>query len=168
MLCQNCEQKEATVHLTKIINGEKTEVFLCENCAEETGQLAFESEPFSFQNLLAGILNPELSSSFTKTRELKCDTCGLSYKKFSEKGLLGCSQCYQEFADCLEPLIKRIQGSNEHQGKVPKRQGGDLRIKKEIKELRTRINILVKEENFEKAAEIRDKIHELEDKLGRE
>jgi protein arginine kinase activator len=33
MLCQNCNEKEATVQLTKIVNGEKTELHLCEDCA---------------------------------------------------------------------------------------------------------------------------------------
>ncbi len=170
MLCQRCGEKEATVHLTKIVNGEKAELFLCEDCAEETGQLSFKtSEPFSFQDLLAGILNPELGSSFTKTKEeLKCNNCGMSYKKFSQRGLFGCSKCYETFGNRLHPLVKRIHSSNEHHGKVPKRRGGDLRIQKEIEQLKREMQQAAKKENFEKAAELRDKIGELEEKLGGE
>ena len=168
MLCQKCEKKEAKVHLTKIINGEKTEVFLCEVCAEEVGHIGFKNEPFSFQNLLSGMLNPEISSSISQNKSIKCDTCGLSYKEFSEQGLFGCADCYEKFKKKLIPLVKRIHGSSEHQGKVPKRKGGDLRIKKKIEQLRQEMQQVVEEENFEKAADLRDEIHELEEQLESE
>lgn len=168
MLCQNCEEEEATVHLTRIINGEKTELYLCEKCAEKKGQLSLKKNPFSFQNLLAGILNPEVSSSLSQKETLQCDNCGLNYDKFSESGQLGCAECYQEFSSRLNPMIKRIHGSKNHRGKVPKRKGGDLRIENKIEELKEQMEEVIEEENFEKAAELRDKIHELEAELGSE
>lgn len=170
MLCQRCGEKEATVHLTKIINGKKTEIFLCEDCAEETGQLSLSTgDPFSFHNLLADILNSGLESSVKESKKsLKCDQCGMAYEEFSKEGLFGCSKCYETFSDKIERLAKRIHGSSLHQGKVPKRRGGKLRIKKEIEELKEKMHKEVEKENFEKAAEIRDKIHDLEDKLGGE
>ena len=39
MICQECNQRPATLHFTKIINGEKTEVHLCEKCAQEKGEM---------------------------------------------------------------------------------------------------------------------------------
>ncbi|MFW5984635.1 MAG: UvrB/UvrC motif-containing protein [Halanaerobiaceae bacterium] len=167
MLCQNCGQKEANVHLTRIVNGEKTEIFLCEDCAEKKGQLSFESDPFSFHNLLSGILNADLNT-LSKKDTAKCDNCGLSYNQFGETGLFGCSECYDQFADRLDPLVKRIHGSNKHQGKVPRRKGGDLRVKNKIESLREEMEKVIAEENFERAAELRDQIHELEESLGSE
>lgn len=35
MLCQECRKRPATLHYTKIINGQKTELHLCQECAEE-------------------------------------------------------------------------------------------------------------------------------------
>ena len=169
MLCQNCGEKEATIHLTKIINGEKTEVFLCEDCAEESGQISLGSNPFSFQNLLADIINPSIDSSLAnRKKDLVCEKCGMTYRQFSKKGLFGCSSCYDTFSERLDPLAQRIHGSSEHKGKVPQRRGGDLRIKREIDKLKTRMQEAVEKENFEKAAEIRDHIHELESDLGGE
>ena len=43
MICQQCETRPATLHFTKIINGEKTEMHVCEQCASENG------DAFSFQ-----------------------------------------------------------------------------------------------------------------------
>ena len=165
MLCQRCGEKEATIHLTKIINGEKTEVYLCEDCAEEAGHLNIGNNPFSFQNLLADILNPNIESISSNKKEIKCNNCGMSYKEFTEKGLFGCSECYDQFSDKIDRLAKRIHGSNKHTGKVPKRRGGKLRTEKRIDELRNEMQKAVDEENFEKAAELRDEIHDLEDKL---
>lgn len=165
MLCQRCGEKEATIHLTKIVNGKKTEVHLCEDCAKKTEHLNLASDPFSFQNLLADILNPNVASISSEKEELKCKNCGMTYKEFTENGLFGCSECYEQFSDKIERLTKRIHGSTEHVGKVPKRRGGKLRKEKEIEELRTEMQKAVERENFEKAAELRDKIHELEDQL---
>ena len=39
MLCQRCQEKEATVKFTKINNGIQETNYLCEQCAKETGAL---------------------------------------------------------------------------------------------------------------------------------
>ena len=168
MLCQNCGEKEANVHLTKIINDKKTELYLCEDCAEKTGQISLEgSESFSLQNLLAGMLKPEVSTSFGSTKtSIICEKCGLDYENFRENGLFGCAKCYDTFGEYLDPLVKRIHGSNKHNGKVPRRKGGDVKVKRKIKKLKIEMDEAVKKEKFEEAAELRDEIHELEDKLG--
>src|SRR5690554_3295621 len=168
MLCQRCKSREASVHLTKIANGKKTEIYLCEECARQTGQLAYSSgDPFSFQNLLAGMLGTGVKSYEGYQNDI-CESCGLNYNEFTEKGLFGCAGCYDSFSERLDPLLKRIHGSNRHNGKVPKKNGGNLRVKKEIKALRKRLQEAVQTEEFEKAAELRDKIRELEDNIGGE
>lgn len=167
MYCQRCNKKEATVHLTKIVNNEKTEVYLCEECAKETGQLPFAgSNPFAFHNLLQGILSPELNSYEQYQQEMKCDKCGLNYREFTKSGLFACARCYDSFSEKIEPIFKRVHGNTKHNGKVPKRRGGTLRIQREIEELRDDIQKAVYNENFERAAEIRDKIKELEEKVN--
>ncbi|MFW5972182.1 MAG: UvrB/UvrC motif-containing protein [Bacillota bacterium] len=167
MICQNCNEREASVHLTKIINGDKTEVYLCDKCAKETGQIPFAgNNPFAFQNLLKGILNPNQSSYDQSSNEIKCETCGLSYKQFTNNGLFGCSDCYQSFSNKLDPLMKRIHGSINYNGKVPSRRGSELKAKREIQDLRKEMQEAVSEENFEKAAEIRDIIKDKEDNLN--
>lgn len=169
MMCQKCNDNEATVHLTKIINGEKNEIYLCEDCAKETGQIPFAANnPFAFQNLLKGILNTGVSSYEQVQESEKCDKCGISYHHFSSNGLFGCSHCYQAFTEKLDSIFKRVHGSTRHNGKVPKRRGGDLRLKKEIKELREEMQEAVQEEQFEKAAEIRDTIKEIKEQIGGE
>ncbi|SKA01335.1 UvrB/UvrC motif-containing protein [Selenihalanaerobacter shriftii] len=172
MVCQECQENKATVHVTKIVNGKKKEFYLCEECAQEKGEIAFGNESFSFNNLLAGLLNNDFGSSSNKSNfnldyksEDRCESCGLSYNEFSRAGKLGCNECYTEFEGRADKLLKRIHGSKKHTGKVPQRAGGVIRTKKEIKKLRQKMQDAVQKENFEEAAELRDKIKELETEI---
>ncbi|MFP4662374.1 MAG: UvrB/UvrC motif-containing protein [Halanaerobiales bacterium] len=167
MKCQRCNEREASVHLTKIVNGEKNEVYLCQECARETGQLPFAgNNPFAFQNLLKGLINPEVSSYEKYEENSKCEICGMTYSEFSKNGFFGCAECYNAFSAKLDPILKRIHGNNRHNGKVPKRRGGSLRLKREIEELRENMQDAVNKEDFEKAAEIRDQIKNLENRIS--
>jgi protein arginine kinase activator len=59
-------------------------------------------------------------------------------------------------------MLRRIHGKTFHVGKVPKRSGGQIRIKQEIDRLKRELQEAVNAEEYERAAVIRDKIKELE------
>ncbi|GAA0323049.1 protein-arginine kinase activator protein McsA [Bacillus carboniphilus] len=175
MLCQECHQRPATLHLTKIINGEKTEVHLCEHCAQDKGDMMmFQGGPgFSVHHLLAGMLSGE--SGFPKSNKqhfdqphgLKCDHCGLTYRKFSAIGKFGCAHCYESFKDSLQPVLRRLHGGNTvHSGKIPQRAGGTIHTKKKLQELKNHLKDLIGQEEFEKAAQVRDEIRALEKEIN--
>lgn len=169
MLCQDCNQRAATVHLTKIINDQKTEIYLCEECAWEKKEMGLSGEPFSFHNLLAGILNlstEEEVISHSYSEESLCPGCGLDFSEFSREGLFGCGECYKKFQTRLDGLLRRIHGSNIHTGKIPLRTGGAFRARQNIEELRHKLQKAVEREAFEEAAVLRDSIKELEKELG--
>ena len=166
MLCQECNIRPATLHFTKIINGEKTEFHICETCAREKGEIIPGStNGFSIHNLLSGLLDFELTNSNaaeSKPQALRCESCGLTYAQFSKLGKFGCSECYKYFSDRLDPLLKRVHGNVVHVGKVPKREGGVLQQKRELDKLKKELYDRVENEEFELAAQLRDRIRELE------
>lgn len=164
MLCQNCQKRQASVHLTKIVNGEKTELYLCEQCAREKGEFEFATDPFSIHNLLAGVFSSDLhpGRSFVQAEVDQCDHCQMSFREFGKIGRFGCSQCYDRFDTRLTEMMRRIHGSSQHTGKVPERQGKSILFKKRILDLRTELQTAIAKEEFERAAELRDKIYELE------
>jgi protein arginine kinase activator len=169
MLCQECNKRPATLHFTKIVNGEKTEFHFCETCAREKGEL-IPGTPngFSIHNLLSGLLNLEQSSSaaaMNKVQTMRCEHCGLTYSQFGKIGRFGCSECYRHFAERLDPLFKRVHGNTVHVGKIPKRTGGRIKFRKEIELLKKELLDRIALEDFEMAAKLRDQIRELERKL---
>lgn len=167
MLCQKCNEKKASVHLTKIINGQKNEIHLCEECARKNEDFNWET-PFTINNFLTGLLD-SIQSSPIKVDYIQtttCSKCGMNYGRFKQLGRLGCSECYTTFNEKLMPLIKRIHGSENHIGKIPKREGSVIRIKKEIMNLRKELKRAVEKEEYERAVELRDRIKTLEDNLN--
>jgi protein arginine kinase activator len=169
LLCQNCGERPATVHLTKIMNHEKTELHLCEVCAKNVGnELGIVFEPsFNFQNFIAGMLEGDLKlyQQPNTNQEIFCKNCGLTFSDFMSSGLLGCGDCYRHFQTRLEPLLKKLHGGIQHTGKVPKRSGGKVRVRKEISDLRAELQQSISREDYEKAAFLRDEIRRLESEL---
>lgn len=166
MLCDECKKHPATVHISRIVNNQKLERHLCSACAEKYGGGHFTFEPtFSINSLLAGLLNQGLGypqgTMPASTRE-RCENCGCSFEDFRQSGRLGCSECYATFATELEPILRRIHGSSNHTGKVPERSGGRALQKREIDKLRAELQKYIDREEFEKAAEIRDAIRNME------
>lgn len=173
MLCQECEKRPATYHFTKIVNGVKTEYHFCEQCAREHGELIpGAANGFSIHNLLSGLLDFESNSDSyngnVSVHSLQCDHCGMTYAKFSKYGKFGCSHCYKAFAHRLDPLFRRIHGTTQHSGKIPKRAGGNLKYNRELEQLKRELQWLVEKEEFEQAAKVRDRIRELEKKISGE
>lgn len=161
MYCDQCKKKPASVHITKIINNNKTQLQLCEDCAKDQ-QLSFGiSSTLGLHSLLSSFLDND-KMYFSEAK--KCKNCNLSYDKFAETGKLGCSECYSDFEGKLEPLLRRVHGSNSHKGKVPRRMGGAIRVKKELEELREQLNRAIRNERYEDAANLRDRIKEIERK----
>lgn len=177
MVCQECGEKQATLHFTKIVNGEKNEFHFCESCAREKGDiLPGTTNGFSIHNLLSGLLNFEpgdaagigASSGMKPQTALRCEYCGLTYAQFSKIGRFGCKACYEHFSERLDPLFKRVHGNTFHIGKIPKRTGGQIQIKREIENLKREMQYHISKEEFELAAQLRDQIRLLEQKISNE
>ncbi|SDS57112.1 protein arginine kinase activator [Paenibacillaceae bacterium GAS479] len=172
MLCQECGKRPATLHFTKIINGDKNEFHICESCARERGEgLPGAPNGFSIHSLLSGLMDFEPSGKASSPSQiaaqaLRCEECGLTYSQFTKLGRFGCSSCYKHFEDRLDPLFKRVHGSTSHVGKIPQRSGGLIKTRREIDRLRQEMKSSIQKEEFEAAARLRDEIRELEKQLN--
>lgn len=169
MLCEDCNNREATVHRTKIINGIKDEIHLCDECAKKNEIFNFEDNLsiHSFlSNLLDGNLTPDMSTTYSKSKQ--CPQCGYVYNDFRTSGKLGCSLCYPTFNEMLTPLIRKVQGNNSHAGKIPRRSGTSIKLRKNLKDLKNKLQELIMEEKFEEAARVRDEIKELESEIDKD
>ncbi|MBO8129335.1 MAG: UvrB/UvrC motif-containing protein [Peptococcaceae bacterium] len=166
MLCEKCQERNATVHYTEIVNGQKREMHLCEECAreEQVGSFSF-SPQLNLHHFLAGLMGPETGRTFIPGNQLQCRACGLTEREFRRTGLLGCAECYEQFSSWLKPLLRRIHGTVRHTGKIPERTGGQSKQRRELQRLKQELQAAVSQERFEEAAKLRDRIRELEKQM---
>lgn len=157
MKCDKCD-KPATIHLTDIVDGQKIEKHLCEQCAVSEG-ITKPDVPIS-QLLEDFILQTGTKESAS---ELVCDVCGLSFAEFRHGGVLGCPHDYDVFAEALTPLLERTQlDVTEHVGKVPRRTGQDRKKRGAVLKLRAQLRGAIAAEDYERAASLRDQIREFD------
>ena len=173
MLCDECNNNHATVHLVSIVNGEKQERNLCADCARKLGTNSFS--PFCWGDMFAFAPTP------SRSQPKKCSSCGTTLDEFERTGMLGCAQCYIDLREGILPVIKRLQGRVQHVGRAPLgyeaaklKEPEDVQQKEQIKEegaegkaarisaLKEALKQAVDNEEFEKAAELRDSIRALE------
>lgn len=170
MMCDECKKNMATVHVTQVVNGQKTEMHLCSECAAKKGVMMFNldmsnfSLPKLFGSFFQGFSAPALGEIMSV--DPVCPNCGMHLSRLSQLGRLGCSECYNTFAEQLEPALRRIHGHTRHVGRVPARQGGTIKLQREIESLKAQLKKAVQDEQYEKAAELRDRIKKLEKELG--
>lgn len=161
MLCDVCGKKKATVHLTEIVDEQMSEMHLCEECAH--AKSVQMEQQFGLGDLLAGLSDFGKQIKEQQQVKMQCPNCGLNYEDFKKVGRLGCSECYTAYHDQLAILLKKIHGSGQHLGKSPEVTPKVFREKSEIlQDMKDKLQQAVQDEDFEKAAYLRDKIRELE------
>ena len=166
MKCDSCRKENANVHMTSIVNGVKEEHHYCQQCANQkeqgTGSMfsSMFDDTFFNNQFFANVMYPQ--STLGNSKLSACPQCGMTISAFNHQGRLGCDKCYEAFQQHLVPLIKRIQGSTSYEGRLPQRGAEALKIEQTIKQLRNDLIQAVKQEQFERAAQIRDEIKSLE------
>ncbi len=161
MVCQLCKQKEATVHLTQIVENQVKNVDLCEPCAKQKG--VNDPTGFSLADLLLGLgASQEIEQAAeSKGGELKCEACGFTQADLKKTGRLGCSECYAVFAEGLEALLKGMHKGTQHKGKVPTAIHEKASQQASLARLNTDLQSAISREDFEQAARLRDEIKAL-------
>lgn len=166
MKCEKCGKFDANTHITKVINGIKTEMHLCSQCAEESQEFFSFKSGFDqdFDNLFSGFWHtPQLGQpeSSQNTVSDRCNTCGTKLVEFLKTGKPGCTDCYTVFSKYLIRPLRQIHGSAKHVGKIPSRAGKDIKVAGQLEQLQNSLNIAVSQQNFEEAARLRDEINRL-------
>ena len=134
--------------------------------------------------------NPDFMPLLNEIKQLKCDQCGYTFDDIVNTGKLGCGNCYSVFEERLDPIIKRIQGSNKHVGRIGKvidnkiennasgngkeeqksnnekaeqnQKSNNKENENKLEKLQNELKQAIKEERYEDAAKIRDEIKKVE------
>jgi protein arginine kinase activator len=163
MKCQACRVAEATIHVKEVKNDQVTEMHLCEKCAREKGfHSMVEKGKLSIAGQLVWMAENLYPEGIPKVGTVQCSECGLKYSDFLKTGRLGCPACYDGFGGQLRPILRRVHGSVRHVGKAPGKEGVQFERRRLIQSLHEELERAVEREEYEKAAEIRDRIRAAE------
>jgi protein arginine kinase activator len=163
MSCEQCREREAVIHLTQIVNEQVTTLHLCERCAAEKGVESPGSQPKTpLGTFLAAMGQPGEPAAAPRSGDT-CQRCGGSLQDFRESGRLGCPECYRSFEVPLRDLLRRLHGSTHHMGeRYADREPATPGERQQAVELREQLRVAVETENFELAAELRDRLRVME------
>lgn len=159
MKCEKCGNNEAVFHYQANVNGDKSEFHLCADCAKAEGfgdmldfrpRSMFEGffrEPFGF----ADSFFREPFGSFDRLAE-----------SFFGRGLAAPAIEAPSVNVSVGEAEKATETEEKLKDNIPRDAGEEFRKKRELFALRHQMRAAVRAEDFEKAAELRDKIRELE------
>ncbi|MDI9468841.1 MAG: UvrB/UvrC motif-containing protein [Bacillota bacterium] len=123
MNCERCQRNEASVFITQIENGKRSEMHLCAECASKLTIAPFKAiwqqlaanAPLGLWKSLA--TSPQMQGEAAGGAGLACPACGLDYAEFLRSGKFGCSECYAAFQSRLDPILGRIQRGTRYVGR---------------------------------------------------
>jgi len=161
MVCDNCHERDAVVNLTTIENNAVRQLHLCEQCAAERGVETSVSVP---KHPLGEFLQAVQQQSVPASADAgKCAFCGLTMKDFRATGRMGCARCYSTFEPSMRELLRRVHGSTRHIGRTYRAPLDEvLESASVLGELREKLRRAIEQEQFEVAAQLRDRIKVLE------
>lgn len=156
MTCERCS-RDATVHLTNSVDGERTEVHLCVTCARKAGLVLPDHPPkLGLDKVVQNLIVANVGELVGELAELACPDCGVKFMEFRTTGRLGCPTDYQVFSKGLLPLIGRSQPATRHIGKAPGR--ATVPADRFRLQLRSQFRAAIVREDYEQAATLRDQL----------
>ncbi len=159
MKCQFCGKNNATIHFTNVVGDKVQKIHICRQCAETKGFDYLKKSNFEKNDLIVGLVERPPSSRGSRRR---CSNCGRTFAAFSKSAGLGCSKCYDSFAEEIAEVLKRIHGNARHLGKSPRRFcDGKVNTRRRIRALEDELRVSIEVENYERAALLRDEIAQL-------
>ena len=160
-LCTQCHEREAVIRLTQVQEDQVVTLRLCERCAAERGVdtgVGIAATPLGGFLAALGNVGAAVGPAGLHDAEV-CPGCGATLQDFRETGRVGCAACWDAFAGALGPLVRRLHGSTHHSGTryhPPGLPGSDPG--EDLRRLQEQLDLAVATENFELAAELRDRL----------
>lgn len=183
MDCQCCIKRPARIRVCDLDqNKVSTQFNVCSDCYNIIKRYLYDiNKPLmdtadviaEVQDILAD-KNPKADDSETKVVKPSkkaipvCPDCGMTLPEFKAKGRFGCPKDYEIFSEHLDPLFERIHDAKppQHRGHLPdsdnKVAESNVSLRHTINTLKHKLDQAVTNENYERAASLRDEILELE------
>jgi len=161
MKCEICGLRDAVIHIRQIQKTSVYELHICEECAEEKGLVKEEESEISISNLLSGLIDSKDTAASEDAADT-CPRCGMKASEFRRRGKFGCSQCFQAFGRDVRSILSQMAGRTHHTGKLPAVEASSAPAESDRQALAGELREAIEREDYETAAELRDRIRELE------
>ena len=172
MLCDICKKEEACIHIEKHDGTQKGTYHICQTCADLQGFTPENLQNNKTIEKLFRHLEKALKGTLSLDQSENCPTCKTSLSTYQRDGILGCSDCYTTFHGQLVSDMQKLHPALKHLGKLPKQNlelnfqakqemVADDFVDTPLEELEKKLQYCIKEEDYEKAAQIRDQIAEI-------
>lgn len=158
MKCENCNEKDASVHYTEVDGKKMREIHLCEECYRE--KVTPVQKVVDFADLLKTLLQGTVKDQGAAAKAL-CPACGISLAEFRASGRFGCPNDYKVFHEPVAQLLEKIQHATRHVGRTPPTAGAEVERENSLLRLRRELERAVQREAYEEAARLRDQIRAL-------
>ena len=161
MICDNCQERDAVVNLTKVKDGTVRQQHLCERCAAEQGVETTVATPKpALSDFLQAVNQQAVAAPGDQSA---CHFCGATARDFRQSGRVGCARCYNAFERSLRELLRRLHGNAKHTGrKYVAPTAAVLEAAGTVGQLREQLRRAIAAEQFELAAELRDRLRTAE------
>lgn len=129
MLCENCKEREATVHFTEIMNGRVQKHHLCKECAAQMEMMGYASNEVPFVKLLTGMLaaGQTQEQGENPLQYVRCPKCGMTYEEFTRVGKFGCAECIDVFGPLIGDHMKKLHGVIPIPARLTQKKKGSLK-----------------------------------------
>ncbi len=162
MICDNCKDRDAVIAVTHVKNNVVSQLHLCEKCAAEQGvETTATTMPKHPLGDFLQAVHQQLATAGADTAA--CSFCGMTMADFRTTQRWGCARCYSQFEPAIRELLRRVHGNAQHVGRaylLP--QSDQLQQQSVLGELKARLRRAIDKEDFELAANLRDRIRTME------
>ena len=157
MNCDFCGSSDPEINIRQVTGGKKNNIHICRKCANDRGLIRNnESIEFSLSKLVNYYLGNE-----NKKEALVCEKCGTALSDIKRTKKIGCEDCAIEFRRYIYRVLNQGRQPGKkavYRGKIPARMKIVKDVFIDLEMLKTQLENAVYNEEYEKAAAIRDKI----------
>jgi protein arginine kinase activator len=158
MMCDTCRERDAVIAVTHVKNNVVSQLHLCEKCAAEQGvETAATVMPKHPLGDFLQAVHQQVVPPGSET--VACAFCGMTMADFRTSQRWGCARCYSQFEPAIRELLRRVHGNSKHVGRAYDPPAPELIEELSVvSELKERLRRAIDKEDFELAADLRDRL----------
>lgn len=147
------------IRVVQHLGAKKREFEFTRNQAKELGITVNPREPVTVTYIMDGIFTWQ---DVGESPDLMCEQCGTTQRDLVMHHRAGCENCYTVFAATLDRINRGIITGSIYSGRIPSRLDRYRRLFVQREDIRNSLAVAVEQEDYEAAAQFRDKLKRLD------